>query len=283
LSSEEDAAIAGTSHARTGSLPGGEPRRNPFFQFFWGCGGTLSVLGAMVLIFPPLLASPEYEEFVDLGYSVNMFHMMYFGVSVLAAFGMFAFWKAAHRSGLSFWRATLRPGLICICLAIMGGAANFTLNLAADKLQFVGLGFFSAAALAMWIIWSLRGPDVPLVPGEAYWQRVLSRLFLLMGVAAIVGAFSLFSSWGGEDRTFYNNGGLRTIDVVETYVDYNRGQRNIRTQTVERTISTPMFDARPVGAGFLALIAVCAIGESRYRRHLVKAAIEAERQKAPQQ
>ncbi len=212
------------------------------------CGGTAAALSAGFT--PWTMISGDGESYV-----VNGFESMYFLVSLVASAGIFAIWKACHRGGLGFWRANIRPALMCMFLAVMGIALTFELSFAAGVGQLLGLGVFGAAALGFVGLWYLRGPKVTIGNHDDYWNRAWSFAFTIVALIAFAGAGVSANRWRLDGLSFDRNAPtFRTVSL--------RDYGHIKTYTVPQW----RYNHVPVAGGLMMLVALGSVSEVRYRR-----------------
>lgn len=228
-------------------------------RVLWGSLGVVSILAACAAVALAWLegftawnmTSGDGEHYV-----VNGIESIYFLVAIVASAGAFEIWKACHRGGLGFWRATVRPALMCMLLAVMGMALTFELCFATGSAQLAGIGVLGAAALGFLGLWYLRGPQVTIGNHDDYWNRAWSFAFSAVALFSLVGAGVSTNQWKNEEFEFDRNvPTLRTISV-----------KNSWGHAESRTVPQGGHNHVPVAAGLMLLLAIGSIGEVRYRR-----------------
>jgi len=222
------------------------------------------LLASVGLTIAATVAPAEYERvgWIVEGqdYFFNTFHLMYVFAPLAFGLGVFAIWKASHRGGMSWYRRTVRPGLMCLCLFGMGAAVALERTLLAGWAQIIGLTFLGLAAVAFTLLWFLRGPCLVRLPGDAYWNRAWARLFVVVALATGSSGLMLFADWTEEPfATFYRED-TETFSTVMT-----TGRSYYRSDSREIAVANPMYDHQPVAAGLLLLLAIGSLGETRYR------------------
>lgn len=201
-----DAAARPLLESQWKTRPGG---RSPAARTIWGFFAFAFSVGAIATFCGGTFADVEMAR---CGFSLdgqtyywNEMHALYFFSAGMLAFASFALWKASHRGGLMPWRATIRPALMCVALAFGLASFNAYLNLAAGQLQLVFLGFSAFMCLVFAQLWVLRGPPVPLMPGDAYWNRMWAKTFTYVFIASAIVASSMFSKWAKSNFKLETN------------------------------------------------------------------------------
>jgi len=251
-----------------GKPPVDPDARHLFARVFWGLLGTGAILAAAGLAIAATVVTPEYEWFHDgvVTYSVNVFHWMYVGASAVFALGAFAMWKASHRGGLPFWRASVRPALMSFFAAIIGAGLAIELTIAPYRFQGAALVVVGAAASAFLILWLLRGNGVPVRRGDVYWNRAWMVIFLLIGIVSGACATSAGTRWAEDGYELTSNRQpTRTIEGKRHYFARPLFGAD-GAEIVTHTISQPVYNHDPVMAGLLGILAIGSLGEARYRR-----------------
>jgi len=175
--------------------PAARTSRRLLARMGWGFAAFLMLGGAIATGCVATFARTEMSEGLNGGYHWNSMHGLYFATSVFAPLALFALWKLLHRAELSFWKATVRPAILCLLLTVIGAALNFELNLAAGQLQLLGVVAAALAMVSFCFFWLLRGPELVAAAGDAYWSRAWARFFLMIFIASCVGGSICMGRW----------------------------------------------------------------------------------------
>jgi hypothetical protein len=163
----------------------------------------------------------------------NTLHALYFASSALAGVFLFTLWKSSHRGGLSSWRATLRPALMSSMITLMGVGLTWDLSMAAGAVQLVGYFAVVIAAGVFAFAWLLRGPSMPVLEGDAYWQRAWANVFLAVAISATLGTVWALKEWTDRGHSWEVAGGLyepRTMSDRDIWFNSGRAAIEIRSQ-----------------------------------------------------
>jgi TM2 domain-containing membrane protein YozV len=177
--------------------------RSGLIRTLWGIATFIPAGGALATFCVATFAQPEMAPCgVSTGgesFYWNEMHGLYFVSCGLAGLALFTLWKASHRGGLGAWRATVRPAFLCLMAALIGAGLNFAVNVAAGEIQLAGMLAAAVAASAFTFAWILRGPDSPLLPGDAYWARAWANIHLgIFMLASLSGSLGL-AGWSRDD------------------------------------------------------------------------------------
>jgi hypothetical protein len=255
-------------------------QRSALIRTLWGFVGAAAMIGCCAMLITATFVPPEYdhmsirsEEGGWRQYSVNMMHMFYGIGGALGSLSLFSIWKASHRAGLPVWRATVRPGLICAMLAILGAALTFERFFAAGEMQLVGMAVAAVAAAAVTVFWILRGPPLPPQPDDAYWHagwRPVFRIGIVVGVLLFIGNMAAMQK--SSYRFALGEAPFRTLPrEVERY-DYKA--RETRVVKEDLVLANTLYSHRPLAAVLLGCFVFGAIRESRYRCDAARRAAE---------
>ncbi len=269
-------------------LLGRDPRqRSSVARLVFGVVAVVSLLAGLGLLIPATFAGEVYDlESITLSraltgvtestYYINTFHMMYFGTSVLLPLSFFAIWKAYHRKDLRAWRSTIRPGLMCLMLALIGAGLTFELCIAAGQLQLVGLFVAAGAGFVFTALWMFRGPPGRIEPDDAYWHLAWATVFRFLLVGAVIGFFATINAieeTPGKFKFERSGPAFHTADYTVTHTNRRTGGRIERTPEVRTyTFANPMYNHLPLAAMFLACLAVGSISEVRSRKRQARRA-----------
>ncbi len=239
----------------------------------WGIVAVLGLLAVCGFLLGGMFAPAEMEEMstgLSPDYYVNVFHCFYGLAAACLALGVFSVWKAAHRAGLSAWRATLRPALLCCLFTIMTAGFVWARFFSVGQFQLAGFIVMGVAALAFLFVWLLRGPKIAIGPSDHYWNVAWARIFVVLSIAAIVGMAAAGRSWNRAGRVFETSdeavfSSVSVWDhqwVYDPEIKDNR-YRRIR---VDKRGPAPSYNAMPVALGLLGVLFVGSISEAQYRR-----------------
>jgi len=251
-------------------------QRSTVARFVWVVTGALFMFGSIAMLLGATFAPPEYEQVgwtaEGQQYYFNMFHIMYFFGSLTMGFAVFAIWKASHRGGLSTYRATLRPALMCFCVSAIGVSLAMSRFLFAGQAQIGALIVMAFAALGFLHVWLLRGPELVRRPGDLYWNRAFGRIFLLIAIPAGTGAVVSLSAWDDQGAEFYLSKAQTFESVTANERYWNRTSGVFEERARSYSVPGVKFNILPVGGGLLAVLAIGSLVESRYRRRLARLA-----------
>lgn len=250
-------------------------QRSKFGKIAWTMMGVLFTLGSAGLFIGATFAPAEYQQVgwsaEGQAYYFNMFHLMYFFGSVALGIGAFAIWKGMHRSGLSSYQATIRPGLMCFCAATAGVSLAMSRYLFAGRAQLGALIALAFAAFGFLSMWLLRGPDLVRQPVDPYWGPALARGLLVIAIVAAIASVALCIRWDDQGGQFYMSS-APTFQSVTVHRAYWNGGSYADSEWKSRTMSVPgaKYNYLPIAAGLLAVLAVGFFSESFYRRRLAR-------------
>ncbi len=267
---ESPPAVPTLEYARGGGDDGcpyyvARDARSAWARGVWFVSGALAISGACFGAVAAWLTPAEWElmSTPEGEYYVNVFRVFHFAVSAALAFGVFAIWKAGHRGGLDFWRSTVRPGLMCLVLFLMGCAMTFVTSFAAGTSQAAGLVVFGALAVVGIALWCLRGPVVTIRRHDDYWNRAWAAAFAALASVSLLGTIWCFNAWRDDDYRFATGAAkFRSIQVEGHQFDRNRGTW---VRTTESPTPRVIYSFLPVAGGLLFLITLGSVGEARYR------------------
>lgn len=269
---------------RARSEPGS---RSKLGRAFWAIPGVLFLLASIGLTLGATFANPPDMErvgwsFEARDYYFNSYHLMYFFACIAFAMGVFNIWKAAHRGGLSWYRATIRPGLMCFCMALMGVAYCFQRILLAGDTQIVGLITIGVAGLGFVFLWFLRGPRTVQLKNDGYWNRAWAIVFIMVAMLASFGSLRAYQAWNKEGRRFYNTSlpVFSEVEVVRNNYAYDieLGKHVLKSKARNYQVPNVKYNHLPMAAGLLALLAIGSFGEYGHRLRLIKLSKKNDRQ-----
>lgn len=248
--------------------------RNRLSRVFWAVLATVAGIGALVSSGAGAFAPAEVEKMTlngDEGYYVNTIRAFFFVAGGLAALSCFGLWKASHRGGLGFWRATARPALLGACVTLVGAGLTFASFFAVERVQLVGLAAATLGAAAFLFFWILRGPPFTLHAGDAYWGHALRVLFGIVTVASAVTSVRTFQLWSKQGYQL-DLGGDR-FAVQQVFRDHwNSRTSEMVTRRTTYPIPRATYNPLPVISGLMALLAVGGFSEMHYRKRLMRLA-----------
>ncbi|MCB9854414.1 MAG: protein kinase [Phycisphaerales bacterium] len=258
-------------------LIGTKPRdpfaRNAVVRGFWGIVGVVGMLGSLAMCITALVAPPEFEVIgYDNGRSVwfNPFDILPCVACAALALGVFSLWKAAHRGGLSAWRATIRPAAMGFAAA-MAGAAYFLQRLIVPaNVQAVVIGLFCVFAAAFFALWIIRGDRFPLKSSDVYWSRTWMGVFLI--VAVLSGALAAYAHnrWQEKGSAFQDVNAASVVEVMSPNSRYRFEEGKSTMMQVRNSIynQEPMFLFAALG------LMICSALEAWHRRSLIARAAQ---------
>jgi hypothetical protein len=261
-----------------GSGPTDASQRSGFFRVIWAVVafalGVATIGSAGGAIFPePDIDSVRLTMDAQ-PYHINTNRLFFFLSSAAVSASIFSAWKAGHRPGLSMWRATGRPLLMCGLLALAGSGIVFYVFVAAGAVQLVGMLATAAALVGMLIVWQLRGPEPRVSAEGVYWHRAWIGVFRIVGVLSLVGGIVCMGIWNGPSyRSPSRNlpGGTVMADDGQFYFVSPKSITN-RYYGGDTQLRIPllMYRHEPLAAFACALLLIGAIGEVRHRRNLIE-------------
>ncbi len=167
-------------------------RRSAFVRTVWGVLSTIFLLGTLALVLVPLfVAVPRLQSEIqrELGMQIQPgappLAFLWAIAALVLTLGVFFVWKAAHGPGYSFWHATLRPGVLAVCTALVGAAVVFGSAYGAEREQTVMLiviGFFAALGGS---VWQIRGAIPPSPRDHKAYHAVVA--WVCVAVAGLAG------------------------------------------------------------------------------------------------
>jgi len=259
----------------------GDPSyRNVMVRVFWALVGVATFIGSVVFALVGTFADPEFEQVSGFGsgtYFVNVMHIFYLGAVAALCLSGYSIWKASHRGGFSFWRATLRPALMAVCALLSVDAIIGVIFLAPKNIQPPLMGLSVLAGIAFMTIWLLRGSRENFFASDFYWNRALLGIFVLGGLGAGALAGGVGYAWGKDRFPFeIKPWNVMTHQAsgrdVELWRWTSGDDSLLRRGDVVRT-SQVYYDLRSVGAVLLGLLAIGALLEADYRRRAARKAM----------
>ncbi len=257
---------------QSGAASSESSRRGVIARTTWVVSAVVSFLGASCLAAAGMFAPPAWEQAgVGLGpaHYVNLAHLGYVFAPPVLAFGVFSVWKASHRGGLTTWRRTIRPGLLCTLSAIGGAALVFEVCFLAGRAQLGGIVVTLFATIAFLVVWLLRGPEPPRQVHDAYWNRALARVFMASSTLTLGGMAAMLALFFQQETTFTRPGpATKAISVsISSYerVPETTRWEEVRHQT-EYDVPAVQYNHAPVAAILLGVLGVGSLDEARYRR-----------------
>ena len=260
-----------------GAIPVDQPAtgRSAAGKVLWGLAAGVSGVAALIFAGGGTFAGPDMAE-LSMGltgetYYFNTFRCMYLLSSALGGFCCFAIWKAVHRAGLSPWRATIRPGLMCAMLALAGFGLTFELAIAAERMQLIGIIAVVVAMLVFTGLWLLRGPAPPAHPDDHYWNGAWMRNFQIMAALSVVLIVSAVALWrggaGGEMSAVQSSHCVPFEEVV------------VRSTGETYRVPVVWYRHEPLGALAGGLLLIGSLSEIAVRRRAIRSGADS----APQQ
>ncbi len=280
--------------------PGGRPAMG---RFFWGVLALGFTAGSIATFSAGVFADPDMSQCgVDIdgqSYYWNTTKAFFFVTSGLFAAACFALWKASHRGGLTFWRSSIRPGLMCFMMAVGLASFNAYRNLAAGELQLVFLGVSAAACLGFTKLWILRGPAMQVLPGDAYWNRMWGKTFMYVWIACAIVTSSVFTKWAKAKFALETGEQKFRTFAIQTR-DHSRDYQEMSDSTVDSDFEEPrsrvfaegrdpgkpklvsqkyrvagqQYSSWPLATLFTGLMAFGAANESSYRKKMALRAFQ---------
>jgi len=244
-------------------------QRSILLRGFWAVLGTFAGLAGTVAGVAGAIAPPHVETVggpLAAGgtYSVNVHQLFFLLAAALLSLSGFGLWKAGHRGGMGLWRATLRPGIMCAATALMAAGLIFTNCFAAGDAQGAGLALSGIAAAVFFVSWQLRGPRLPLRSGDDYWHRAFAILFSVVALVAAMGTVGAARQWSRQDYHLRFDVPRFEYQTIAQR-SYDRHSREWETGSQVVRVPRQTYSMAGVVAGFMALFALGAVGEARFR------------------
>jgi hypothetical protein len=175
---------------------------------------------------------------------------------------------------------------MCGSLSLTLAAITTLFCMAAGRLQLVFMGLTAAFAAAGLVLWLLRGPPVPVLPGDYYWNRAMARVFVMIFALSALGAMSGISRWSKNRIDVFSpsgpefaksNGRDRSRVFVGEDISTSEEEEGIpreRHPGHEYRVPAIQYDLLPLATVLVSMLAIGALSETKYRKCTARRALE---------